>query len=32
MTVTGLNERRINFEPHAATETTPANALAHSTL
>jgi hypothetical protein len=32
MTVTGLNEWRINFKPHAATQTTPANALAHSRL
>jgi hypothetical protein len=32
MTVTGLNEWRINFKPHAATQTTPANALAHPRL
>jgi hypothetical protein len=32
MTVARLNEWRINFKPHAATQTTPANALAHSRL
>jgi hypothetical protein len=30
--VTGLNEWWINFKPHAATQTTPANALAHSRI
>jgi hypothetical protein len=32
MTVARLNEWRINFKSHAATQTTPANALAHSRL
>jgi hypothetical protein len=32
MTVARLNEWRINFKPHAATQTTPANALAHPRL
>jgi hypothetical protein len=32
MTVARLNEWRINFKPHAATQTTPANDLAHSRL
>jgi len=31
MTVARLNEWRINFKPHAAAQTTPANALAHFT-
>src|SRR6476646_7533514 len=30
MTVTGLNEWRINLKPNAAAQATPANALAHS--
>src|ERR1700751_2415138 len=30
MTMARLNEWWINFKPHAATQTTPANALAHS--
>src|SRR5215472_2564582 len=29
MAVARLNEWRINFKPHAATQTTPANDLAH---
>jgi hypothetical protein len=29
MTVARLNKWRINFKPHAATQTTPANDLAH---
>ena len=32
MTVARLNEWRIGFKPYAATQTTPANALAHSRL
>jgi hypothetical protein len=32
MTVACLNERRVDFKTHAATETTSANALAHSRL
>jgi hypothetical protein len=32
MTVARSNEWRINLKPHAATQTTPANALAHSRL
>ena len=32
MTVTRLNEWRVNFKPHAATEATPANDLAHPRL
>jgi uncharacterized membrane protein YqiK len=32
MTVAGLNEWRINFEPNAAAQATPANDLAHPGL
>ena len=32
MTVARLNEWPINFKAHAATQTTPVNALAHSRL
>ena len=32
VTVAGLNEWRINFKSYATTQTTPANALAHSRL
>ena len=32
MTVTGLNERRIDLKPHAAAQAAPANALAHPRL